>query len=51
MFAIVDSAYNGEYIIRDDINEPGLGNVAATILNLLGYQKPDTYMDSLIKFL
>ncbi|MHA1147424.1 MAG: 2,3-bisphosphoglycerate-independent phosphoglycerate mutase [Promethearchaeota archaeon] len=51
MFAIVDSCYKGEYIIRDDLAVPGLGNVAATILNLLGYKKPESYMDSLIKFL
>ena len=50
MFAIVDSGYNNEYIINDEISEPTLGNVAATILNLLGYEKPYNFMDSLIKF-
>ncbi|MFX0187682.1 MAG: 2,3-bisphosphoglycerate-independent phosphoglycerate mutase [Candidatus Hodarchaeota archaeon] len=50
MFAIVDSGYNNEYIINEDIEEPALGNVAATILNLLGYKKPEKYLDSLIKF-
>ena len=51
MFAIVDSGYNKEYVINDAIHEPSLGNIAATILNLLGYQKPEEFMKSLIKFL
>ena len=51
MFAIVDPQYEGEYIIDESLEVPGLGNVAATILNLLGYQKPEGYMDPLIKFL
>jgi 2,3-bisphosphoglycerate-independent phosphoglycerate mutase len=50
MFAIIDSQYKGEYKINEEIDEPGLGNVAATVLNLLGYQKPETFMESLIKF-
>ncbi|TXT58721.1 MAG: putative 2,3-bisphosphoglycerate-independent phosphoglycerate mutase [Promethearchaeota archaeon] len=50
MFNIVDSGYNNEYIINEDIEEPGLGNIGATILNLLGFEKPDTFMDSLISF-
>ena len=50
MFAIVDSCFNNEYIINDDLNEPALGNVAATIMNLLGYEKPESFFDSLIKF-
>lgn len=49
MFAIIDSNYNGEYRINQEIKEPGLGNVAATVLNLLGYEKPDSFMQSLIK--
>ncbi|MEJ2250181.1 MAG: 2,3-bisphosphoglycerate-independent phosphoglycerate mutase [Candidatus Lokiarchaeota archaeon] len=50
MFGILDSHYKGEYEINKDIKQPGLGNVAATLLNLMGYKKPDTFMDSLIKF-
>jgi 2,3-bisphosphoglycerate-independent phosphoglycerate mutase len=50
MFAIIDSKYKGEYKINQEINNPGLGNVAATVLNLLGYQSPDTFMESLLKF-
>ena len=33
-----------------DIDDPGLSNVAATILNLLGFEKPDIYRESLIRF-
>ena len=51
MFAIVDSEYNNEYFVNDAIQNPSLGNIAATIVNLLGYQKPEGFMDSLIKFL
>lgn len=37
------------YELNDSIEEAGLGNVAATILMLLGYEKPDDYLESLIK--
>ncbi|MFX1327779.1 MAG: 2,3-bisphosphoglycerate-independent phosphoglycerate mutase [Promethearchaeota archaeon] len=50
MFTIIDSDYNNEYKINDKVKNPALGNIAATILNLLGYYKPDGYLDSLIKF-
>ncbi|TFF89937.1 MAG: 2,3-bisphosphoglycerate-independent phosphoglycerate mutase, partial [Promethearchaeota archaeon] len=50
MFAILDSQYENEYEINKGLEEPGLGNVAATLLNLMGYKKPKTFMDSLIKF-
>ncbi len=51
MLAIVDSGYNNEYIINERIDRPDLGNIAATILNLLGYEKPDGFKDSLITFI
>ncbi len=50
MFAIVDSQYQNEYKIKNDLQEPKLGNIAATILNLLGYQEPDEFLESLIRF-
>ena len=50
MFNIIDSQYKEEYVINDQLKEPGLGNVAATIINLLGFEKPEGFMDSLIKF-
>jgi 2,3-bisphosphoglycerate-independent phosphoglycerate mutase len=48
-FAIVDSGYNSEYEMAK-IERAGLSNVAATLLNLLGYAKPDEYDPSLIRF-
>jgi len=51
MFAIIDSGYNNEYVINNEIKEPALGNIASTILNLLGYEKPVSFLNSLIKFI
>ena len=34
--------------MRSDVAKPGLSNVAATLLNLLGYEKPEDYDQSLI---
>lgn len=48
-FVIIDPAYDGEYILADVAN-PGLSNVAATVLNLLGYEAPADYDPSLVKF-
>jgi 2,3-bisphosphoglycerate-independent phosphoglycerate mutase len=36
------------YELNAAVAEPGLGNIAATILALLGYQKPAEYLDALI---
>lgn len=47
--AIVDSGYNGEYEMAK-LNTPGLANVAATLLNLLGFEAPKEYAPSLIEF-
>ena len=49
-FWIIDSQYAGEYEMNDAIKQPGLANVAATLLNLLGYEKPADYEESLIRF-
>jgi len=48
-FIIDDSLYRGEYRMAD-IKEKGLSNIAATLLNLLGYEKPEDYDPSLIEF-
>jgi len=48
-FIIVDPLYNGEYRLAD-LKERGLANVASTLLNLLGYEKPADYAPSLISF-
>lgn len=49
-FTIVDSEFAGEYQLNREIKGPGLVNVAATVFNLLGYQAPDDYEPSLIRF-
>ena len=48
-FCIVAPLYNGEYKMAD-VTNPGLANVAATILNLLGYEAPEDYRPSLVNF-
>ena len=48
-FAIIDPANQGEYEMAK-IDKPGLANVAATVINLLGYQAPKGYAPSLIQF-
>jgi len=48
-FVIIDSHYNQEYNIVNQ-SEKGLSNIAATLLNLLGYKPPDDYDESLIEF-
>jgi 2,3-bisphosphoglycerate-independent phosphoglycerate mutase len=48
-FVIQDLLYSGEYQM-DCGGRPGLSNVAATLLNLLGLEKPKDYDHSLIKF-
>ncbi len=48
-FCIYDPNYNGEYDMSH-IEHPGLANVAATVLNLLGFEAPDDYCPSLITF-
>jgi 2,3-bisphosphoglycerate-independent phosphoglycerate mutase len=47
-FAIYDPSYTGEYEMAD-LEKPGLSNVAATLLNLLGFEKVEGYDPSLIK--
>jgi 2,3-bisphosphoglycerate-independent phosphoglycerate mutase len=47
-FIIYDPLYQGEYRMAD-LQEKGLSNIAATLLNLLGYEKPEDYDPSLIE--
>ncbi len=47
-FTIMD--YSGaNAIAMNPVDTPGLSNVAATLLNLLGYEKPSHFDDSLIR--
>jgi len=47
-FAIFDPSYENEYQIAA-LEKRGLSNVAATLLNLLGYDKPQDYDPSLVR--
>lgn len=48
-FIIYDPNYNNEYQMNN-LETKGLSNVAATVLNLLGFEKVEDYDASLIKF-
>lgn len=48
---IIDKEYKGEYVVNTQgIADPGITNVTATFLNLLGFKAPDIYEKSLIQF-
>jgi 2,3-bisphosphoglycerate-independent phosphoglycerate mutase len=47
---VIHGPDTAHYELNAAVERPGLGNIAATILNLLGYAKPDDYLDSLITF-
>jgi 2,3-bisphosphoglycerate-independent phosphoglycerate mutase len=46
---IYDPEFGGEYELDPGVEKPGLGNVAATLLNLLGYDAPEDYLPSLVR--
>ncbi len=48
-FAIIDSGYNNEYSLCPP-EDAGLTHIAATAINLLGYQAPNDYQPSMLKF-
>ncbi|MFZ7110130.1 MAG: 2,3-bisphosphoglycerate-independent phosphoglycerate mutase [Desulfatiglandales bacterium] len=49
-FALFDPAYSGAYEMAC-VEKPGLSNVAATLLNLLGFEKVPDYDPPLIRFI
>ncbi len=49
-FIIYDPEYKNEYRLASLADPPGLGNVAATLLLLLGYMPPEEYLPSIIEF-
>lgn len=49
-FIVYDPAHAGRYALRDDIAKPGLANIAATALDLMGYAAPVGYEPSLIQW-
>lgn len=49
-FIVYDPAHAGRYTLRSDIARPGLANIAATALDLMGYLAPQGYEPSLIQW-
>ncbi len=47
---IYDNFYADKYTVKKDLGEFGLSNVAATMVNLLGYEAPDMWDESILKF-
>jgi 2,3-bisphosphoglycerate-independent phosphoglycerate mutase len=51
-FVIVDHAYKGNYVVdTTGLAQPGLTNVTATFINLLGFKEPSMYAKGLVKFI
>jgi 2,3-bisphosphoglycerate-independent phosphoglycerate mutase len=48
-FVLISGEENPGYKLKTNIKAPGLSNVAATILNLLGFEAPADYDESLIE--
>jgi 2,3-bisphosphoglycerate-independent phosphoglycerate mutase len=46
---VLISGENPGYQLRQDLPKAGLSNVAATVLNLLGFDAPEDYDPSLIE--
>ena len=49
-FIIYDPQFANEYSIDASVAKPGLANVAATAMSLMGYQAPSDYERSVLKF-
>ena len=48
-FVLISGEDNPGYKLRQDLPAAGLSNIAATVLNLLGYEAPEDYDPSLIE--
>ncbi len=48
-FIIYDNHYSANYEVKEDNGQFGLSNVAATVVNFLGYDAPDMWDESVIK--
>lgn len=49
-FAIGGAGLPESVVLRDDLPEAGLSNVAATVLNLMGYEAPSHMQPSMLSF-
>ena len=47
---IYDNVTNGAYTVKADEGKFGLSNVAATMVNLMGFEAPEMWDESIIKF-
>lgn len=47
-FILYDNTHKGDYVLKS--GEFGLSNIAATLVNLLGYEAPDIWDESMITF-
>ena len=47
---IYDNFYSDKYEVKADDGKFGLSNVAATMVNLMGYEAPEMWDESIIKF-
>jgi 2,3-bisphosphoglycerate-independent phosphoglycerate mutase len=48
-FILISSEANPGYKLKTNLKAPGLSNVAATVLNLLGFEAPADYDESLVE--
>jgi 2,3-bisphosphoglycerate-independent phosphoglycerate mutase len=48
-FILISSEDNPGWKLKANLSKPGLSNVAATVLNLLGFEAPEEYDESLIE--
>jgi 2,3-bisphosphoglycerate-independent phosphoglycerate mutase len=48
-FVLISGELEPTYKLRQDLPAPGLSNIAATVLNLLGYEAPADYDPSLLE--
>ncbi len=47
LYLVFDPA--GRWTVNPEVRAPGIGNNAATILNLLGFEAPENYLPSLVR--
>ena len=47
---VYDNFYADQYTVKEDNGSFGLSNVAATMVNLMGYEAPEMWDESIIKF-
>jgi 2,3-bisphosphoglycerate-independent phosphoglycerate mutase len=46
---VYDPSFAGEWELDKAVTKPGLANLTATLLTLLGFQPPADYLPSIVK--